>query len=110
MKLWLDDIRPAPTGWTWVKTAEEALSLLKTGTVEEASLDHDLDMAEVSADPKTGFLIGQINPGARSGMWLIEQMIREKAWPTKRITVHSQSEMKWAMNSLIRKHWPGRQL
>ena len=46
MKLWLDDIR-APwkfgcIGWTWVKTADEAIELLKTGKVEMASLDHDL--------------------------------------------------------------------
>ena len=46
MKLWLDDVREpwryGKLGWTWVKTAAEAIELLKTGKVEEASLDHDL--------------------------------------------------------------------
>jgi hypothetical protein len=39
--LWLDDLRPAPDGWTHVKTVAEAKVLLQDG-VERASLDHDL--------------------------------------------------------------------
>lgn len=42
MKIWLDDLRPAPEGWTWIKTVAEAIHLLETETVEEISLDHDL--------------------------------------------------------------------
>ena len=46
MKLWLDDIREpwrfGKHGWEWAKTADEAIALLKTANVEEASLDHDL--------------------------------------------------------------------
>jgi len=43
MKLWLDDIRPAPEGWTWVKTAREAFDILGNNPdVTEISLDHDL--------------------------------------------------------------------
>jgi hypothetical protein len=46
MNIWLDDERnPADHGksdWTWIKTAEEAISLLKAGIVENISLDHDL--------------------------------------------------------------------
>lgn len=42
MRLWLDDIRPAPEGWTWVKTDAEARLYLALGCVEIASLDHDL--------------------------------------------------------------------
>lgn len=42
MKLWLDDLRPAPDGWFWVKTVEEAKTALKRGEIEVASLDHDL--------------------------------------------------------------------
>jgi hypothetical protein len=30
------------SGWDWARTADEAIALLKTGKVEEASLDHDL--------------------------------------------------------------------
>lgn len=42
MKLWLDDLRPAPEGWVHARTAEEAIAILEGGAVEEVSLDHDL--------------------------------------------------------------------
>jgi hypothetical protein len=46
MNLWLDDIRNPVRhgcyGWQWVKTAAEAIAALKTGAVDECSLDHDL--------------------------------------------------------------------
>ncbi len=46
MTVWLDDklesYRPAPAGWVGVKTAQEAIALLRTGKVEELSLDNDL--------------------------------------------------------------------
>lgn len=43
MKPWLDDIREpwkhGCLGWTWAKTADQAIEYLKTGTVTEASLE-----------------------------------------------------------------------
>lgn len=42
MKVYLDDERAAPDGWTRVYWPEEAIELLKTGAVHEISLDHDL--------------------------------------------------------------------
>jgi len=42
MKLWLDDVRTEPEGWTLALTADEAIALLRTRAVEEISLDHDL--------------------------------------------------------------------
>jgi len=42
VRVWLDDIRPAPEGWTRAYTAREAIELLEAGGVEEISLDHDL--------------------------------------------------------------------
>lgn len=44
MKLWLDDIRATPEGWTRAHSVDEAKSLiLKAGErFEFASLDHDL--------------------------------------------------------------------
>ena len=53
MKLWIDDLRPAPAGYTWVKTvndakwyiesAEEIEGLFPTGTpvIKLIDLDHD---------------------------------------------------------------------
>lgn len=42
MRLWLDDIRPAPPGWEWARSAARAIKLLAAGGVVEISLDHDL--------------------------------------------------------------------
>lgn len=42
MKVFLDDLRPAPEGWIRAYWPDEAIALLETGSVEELSLDHDL--------------------------------------------------------------------
>lgn len=42
MKVYLDDERPAPPGWRQVRWPDEAIQVLKTGVVNELSLDHDL--------------------------------------------------------------------
>jgi hypothetical protein len=46
MKLWLDDRRREPSGWTRVLNVAETEALLRTGRVDEASLDHDLGACE----------------------------------------------------------------
>ena len=38
----MDDERPAPAGWEQCRWPDEVIDLLKTGQVEEMSLDHDL--------------------------------------------------------------------
>jgi len=42
MRIFLDDERQTPEGWVRVKWPDEAIALLKSGFVEEISLDHDL--------------------------------------------------------------------
>ncbi|MNV89164.1 hypothetical protein D3C71_1834350 [compost metagenome] len=42
MKVFLDDERATPDGWVRVYWPDEAIRLLKTGAVDEISLDHDL--------------------------------------------------------------------
>lgn len=43
MKVWIDDIRPAPKGWFWIKDSDHALRHLKMFSlvIEEISFDHD---------------------------------------------------------------------
>ena len=41
-RVYLDDERTPPDGWTLVRWPDEAIALLKLGGVEEISLDHDL--------------------------------------------------------------------
>lgn len=44
MKIWLDDLRDAPSGWVWIKMTEFFIPFLNEHweRVEELSLDHDL--------------------------------------------------------------------
>jgi len=57
MKLWLDDERPAPVGFDiHVKTAGDAIRLIKSGRVTEVSLDHDLGRSDdPDISPGTGY-------------------------------------------------------
>ena len=42
MKIWLDDIRVAPDGFLWIKTAEECVEIVKSGNVTFIDYDNDL--------------------------------------------------------------------
>jgi len=42
IKVWLDDVRPAPDGWNTVRWPQDAIELLARGNVSRISLDHDL--------------------------------------------------------------------
>jgi len=53
MFIWLDDIRPAPRGFTHVKTIQEAKTLLEAGLVAFASLDHDLGACDECSEGVT---------------------------------------------------------
>lgn len=83
MNLWLDDIRdPAEhghVGWTWVKTYEDAIAALQTGTVERASLDHDLSIKAT---------MGTTAPDEKTGYHVVCWMEENNVWP-KVVSVHS---------------------
>lgn len=94
MKLWLDDCRdPAKfiktdwQTWTWVKTAEDAIALLRTGQVEFASLDHDLTDRQMV---QGGYLGRIYEDGQQSGYdvvcWLEQH---PEFWPKYGVKVHS---------------------
>jgi len=75
VKVFLDDERNAPAGWIRVYWPDEAIALLKTGNVEEISLDHDL------GNDKRG-------TGYDVVLWIEEQVVISGFRPPK-IHVHS---------------------
>ncbi len=79
MLVWLDDqeARDPKSGWTVVRTADEAIELLATGGVEAVSLDHDLN--EFRQDPY---------PREVTGMDVVRWMIANRVFP-KVVNVHS---------------------
>lgn len=58
MKLWIDDLRPAPTGYEWVKTVDQAKMvidinerLVGVSVIELIDTDHDAgDYAQYGGD------------------------------------------------------------
>jgi hypothetical protein len=77
MKVYLDDQRPAPSGWTVARTADEAISLLRHGDVTDLSLDYDL------GDPSFGTGLVVLD-------WL-EMAVAERQFTLPRLTAHSGS-------------------
>lgn len=63
--VWLDDERPMPSGYDiHIKTAAEAIELIRSGAVSSISLDHDLGNAENG----TGYEVAKfIEEGAFNG-------------------------------------------
>lgn len=78
MKVYLDDERKTPEGWTRCFTASECIALLETGNVEELSLDHDL------GPPSAG-------TGYDVVVWMEEAVFTRNFIPPKRTKVHSQN-------------------
>lgn len=74
MKVFLDDERAAPEGWTLVRWPEEAIALLEMGQVEAISLDHDL-----GDDLRTGYDVL---------LW-IEEAVATRRFAPPTIAIHS---------------------
>lgn len=79
-KLWLDDVhRPPSEDWTWVKSVDEALALLLTGSVAEVSLDNDL------------------HPFEHDGLEVCEWMEEHGVWPE---VVHVHTDNRFASTKM----------
>lgn len=90
IKLWLDDVRDpnehGAIGFTWVKTAAEAIEMLKAGNVHLASLDHDL------AEEHYPWNCPELPPkGAKTGYDVVCWMEENDVWPPGGVRVHSQN-------------------
>lgn len=112
MKLWLDDEYearkswfPSTEGWTHCRWPSEVLEHLKTGTVKELSLDHDLGEGNECLHPRTGYDVL---------VWLEEQVATGQwKFPLPTIRIHSRNSvgrdrMKAAIRSIIQYHQPTR--
>jgi hypothetical protein len=83
VKLWLDDVRPpwkhGCIGWTWARSYAEAIAVLQTGKVTEASLDHDLTERRTLG----------IDDGSLTGLDVVRWMAANDVWPKNGVSVHS---------------------
>lgn len=76
MKIYLDDTRPCPQGWILVMSAEVAIDMLKQGSVDTISLDHDL-----GENKKTGYDVL---------LWIEKEVATMRFVPPKMI-IHTQN-------------------
>lgn len=93
MKIWVDDLRPAPDGWFWATSSESALAVLRyflgyRNDVQALSLDHDL-----GGDDTTRPVV----------LWMAENNV----WPDK-VYVHTANPVgrEWLVG-MINRYGPG---
>ncbi|MCJ7713025.1 hypothetical protein MUO66_01000 [Candidatus Bathyarchaeota archaeon] len=96
MKVYLDDKRETPEGWIRVYWPKEAIDILKQGSVEEISLDHDL------GDDQRGTGYDVIK-------WIEEQVITNNFKPPK-IKIHTancsaREKMEAGVRSIETYYW-----
>ncbi len=92
MKVYLDDERLSPIGWSRVFWPNDSIELLKSKKVTHLSLDHDLG----DDDHGTGYDVL---------LWLEEQVIDNNFTPIPIITIHTDNpsariKMKLAVDSI----------
>lgn len=90
VKLWLDDIRPAPDNtWTVAKTAKEAMDILSMEDVDVADLDHDLGICD-SCLGSNGMDRPDC-PCSMTGYDVVKFMAENNIWPKHGTYVHSMN-------------------
>lgn len=99
MKLWVDDERPAPDGWVWAKTSDQAIVQLSIADeedrrIEAMSLDHDLGFQDTTR---------------RVVLWLcmVHANTYRSPWP-ERVYVHTANPVgrEW-LEGMIDRYGPG---
>lgn len=79
MKIWLDDIRPAPEGWVWIKHPKDLIGYLHSD-VEEISFDHDLGIFDANGKEITGY----------DALVVVETFVLNGLFPKpKKLSIHS---------------------
>lgn len=112
--LWLDDMRPAPGGWVWARTVDEAKHWLTHANVVKASLDHDLGACVQCMGGRTPeqwldeskFTQMPNCDHFGTGYTLVCWMEEHDIWPAEKPVVHSRNPAGGArMRQVIDLRW-----
>ncbi len=114
MKLYLDDLRTCPAGYTLARSVEQAIQRVEMAKsvgepFEAASLDHDLGACEDCLDTESHWK----NEGAMpycdhvgTGLTFVDWMTSTGNWPLTRPAVHSMNPSgKFRMQRAIERHF-----
>lgn len=88
IKVYLDDMRPAPTGWVMARWPQDAIALMELGGVSEISLDHDL------GNDKRG-------TGYDVLIWIEKAVVTEGFMPPKILIHTGNSAARIRMNAAV---------
>jgi len=77
MRIYMDDARETPRGWTRTYTVEETIAVLETRTVTHLSLDNDLGEG--------------VPEGYKVLDWLEEAVYNDMHFPMPEVTIHSSN-------------------
>lgn len=95
-------------GWEWVRAADDAIALLKTGNVEEASLDHDLTEQQAVRGGRYGAVYDDGHSTGYDVLCWLEA--NSEFWPPKGVRVHSTNAAGAArMREVIERHYLNKQ-
>lgn len=91
MKLYIDDIRPAPEGWQQARTVTDAIRILSMFDVEEVSLDHDISYAVEVAGTQRPFPSPE---NFTAVAYFLKQRYlyphsSQNSWNVPKVTIHS---------------------
>lgn len=104
MKIWVDDVRPAPEGYRWCKSVNEAIAEIKY--IEAAVYFGEVDKIElIDLDYDSGDYEKDGGPYIKLMDWLVE---RGTLYP---LAFHSQNcvGMEY-MKRMYRRYWLGESL
>ena len=106
VRLYLDDVRKCPVGWTLARSFAEAVDIMRNWNVVEASLDHDLgacnDCLRADAHAAETLHCEHVPDGRAFVKW----MVATGCWPRKKPVVHSANPSGAAsMRAMIDAHW-----
>jgi hypothetical protein len=85
MKVYLDDVRETPDGWTRTYTVDQTIELLKSGEVVELSLDHDLGKDKDGNDLTDGYYV----------LPWIEKEVALNGFVPPKMHIHSANAAAW---------------
>ena len=91
MKIWLDDLRPAPEGYTWCKSVNEAKRIIVSAEESISVIDCDHDLGDFA---------NQGGDAIKLLDWLTE---RETFYP---VEIHTANPVGRAnMESVLARYW-----
>ena len=50
MKLWIDDVRPAPEGYLWAKSVNQAIDIIDSLGLDDRYFDLPIDLVDIDHD------------------------------------------------------------